>query len=151
MAAVVDAGQKVFKVVRSAVDWVVDRVKDVADFVVDDIIRPVGRWIDDFRKGFFDDPLTATLKVAALVTGQAHWAWPLIDGINAHRAGGDFGDVLEATAKSYIAQKVGAEVGDFVGANTPFSADIANQMVVAGAEADTRAAIYGDYWGETRC
>ena len=114
MAAVESFGKKVFKVVRGAVDWVLDRVEDIGEFVVNDIIRPVGRWMDDARRGFFEDPLAATLRIAAMATGQL-WALPLIDGVETYRAGGSLGDALKATAISYVSAKVGGEVGDFVG------------------------------------
>ena len=145
MAAVESFGKKVFKVVRGAVDWVLDRVEDIGEFVVNDIIRPVGRWMDDARRGFFEDPLAATLRIAAMATGQL-WALPLIDGVETYRAGGSLGDALKATAISYVSAKVGGEVGDFVGeaVGDKVGSQLVADMIAGGAEGATNAVIYGE-------
>lgn len=94
------------KAVKKAVKWVGDTVSDVGDWVVDEIVEPVVDAVDDVIAAVKDDPLKAIVTVAAVATGNA-WAIPLIEGADVAQNGGDIGDILEASAKAYVAGQVG--------------------------------------------
>ena len=60
----------VVNALSSVVEWVGDAVESVAEFIVEDIISPVLEFTGDFIEGFFEDPLAAIAKIAAIATGQ---------------------------------------------------------------------------------
>lgn len=110
-----------------------DAVVDVVDFVVDDIIDPVMTTVGNVIDAALDDPIKTIAQVAAIATGNA-WALPLIEGADVAIAGGDLGDVLEATAKAYVAQQVGSYVGKTVGAYVSDAATAAEYGVTQGSQ-----------------
>ena len=146
--------------IMDVVDWVGDTVTDAVDWVVDDIIDPVVETVSDVVDAALDDPIKTIATVAAIATGNA-WAIPLIEGADVAIDGGDIGDVLEATAKAYVAQQVGAAAGKYAGqaagqaasdaaiaggstASTAAGhAAVASAIVGGGAQRATQAAIYG--------
>jgi hypothetical protein len=150
----------IIKPVQKVVGWVGDTVTDAVDWVVDDIIDPVVETVEGTIDAALDDPIKTIATVAAIATGQA-WAIPLIEGADVAIDGGDIGDVLEATAKAYVAQQVGAAAGKYAGqaagqaasdaaiaggstASTAAGhAAVASAIVGGGAQRATQAAIYG--------
>ena len=145
MSVVVDA-------VKDVIDWVAGALKDVAEFVVDEIVEPVVEFVGDTVQAFFDNPVEAIAKVVAVSTGNG-WAIPLIDGASAAANGGDLGDVLKTVATSYVAGKVGGEVAqhtapfveEFVGdALSAGLKEVAVASITQGTVAATTAIIYGE-------
>jgi len=129
----------------SAVEWVGDGLGSIADFVVDDILEPVANFVGDTISALMDDPIVTIAKIAAIATGNP-WAIPLIDGANVAANGGDVGDVLKATATSYVAQTIGGEVGDFAGdyVSEAVSNELVGEVIKEGAVQATTAVIYGE-------
>jgi len=145
LSVVVDA-------VKDVIDWVAGALKDVAEFVVDEIVEPVVEFVGDTVQAFFDNPVEAIAKVVAVSTGNG-WAIPLIDGASAAANGGDLGDVLKSVATSYVAGKVGGEVAqhtapfveEFVGdALSAGLKEVAVASITKGTVAATTAIIYGE-------
>ena len=145
MSAVVRAGTKVVK-------WVGDAIEDVLDFAVDEIIEPVFVFVGGTVKALMDDPLATIAKVVAIATYNA-WAIPLIDGASVAANGGSFGDVMESVAISYVAQKVGGELGDWAGEAagnalgegvSAGTRELVASMVSQGTEGATTAILYGE-------
>ena len=150
----------IIKPIKKVVGWVGDTVTDAVDWVVDDIIDPVVDTVSDVVDAALDDPIKTIATVAAIATGNA-WAIPLIEGADVAIDGGDIGDVLEATAKAYVAQQVGAAAGKYAGqaagqaasdaaiaggstaATAAGHAAVASAIVGGGAQRATQAAIYG--------
>ena len=97
-----DVVDSVTDTISDVISWVGDTVADAGDWVVDEIVSPVVDAVDDVIAAVKDDPLKAIATFAAVATGNA-WAIPLIEGADVAQNGGDIGDILEATAKSYIA------------------------------------------------
>ena len=138
--------------IKDVIDWVGETIEDVADFVIDDIIDPVIETVSDVVDAALDDPIKTIATVAAVATGNA-WAIPLIEGADVAIDGGDVGDVLEATAKAYVAQQVGAAAGKYVGSaaasevaaagGTAGEQAVAQAVVGRGTARATQAAIYG--------
>ena len=128
-----------------AVEWIGDGLGSIADFVVDDILEPVANFVGDTISALMDDPIVTIAKIAAVATGNA-WAIPLIDGANVAANGGDVGDVLKATATSYVAQTIGGEVGDFAGdyVGEAVGSELVGEVIKEGAVQATTAVIYGE-------
>ena len=103
--------------VGDTIEWIGDTIEDIGEFLVDEIIEPVTEFVGDFVEGFFDDPLKAVAKVAAIATGQT-WALPLIDGAAVVLDGGSFEDGLKAAGASYIAQGAGQAVSTYASATS---------------------------------
>ena len=114
MSAVVSAVKSVVGAVVDVVEAVGSAVVDVVDFVVDEIVEPVVNTVGNIIDSALDDPIKAIAQVAAIATGNV-WALPLIEGADVAIAGGDLSDILEATAKAYVAAEVGSYVGRSVG------------------------------------
>lgn len=91
----------------------VDLLEDAADFVVDEIVSPVLDTVGDVIESALDNPLKTVAQIYAIVTPGMQWALPLIEGADVAIKGGDLGDVLEATAKAYVAQEIGQAAGKY--------------------------------------
>ena len=65
----------IFRPIKKIVDDVVDVVKDVGDFVQDDILIPVVDTVEDTLKAMADDPVRTIAYAAAAASGQ-WWALP---------------------------------------------------------------------------
>jgi len=115
MSAVINAIEAIGEAVGDVIESVGNAVVDVVDFVADKIVAPVGRAVGKVIEGALNDPIKTIAQVAAIAT-QQYWALPLIEGADVAIAGGDVGDVLEATAKAYVMQQVGSYVGKAAGA-----------------------------------
>jgi len=146
------AVKSVSKVVTKPIKWIGDAITDVGDWVVDEIIDPVVTTITDVVDAVLDDPIRAIAYTAAAMSGQ-WWALPLVSGADTAIQGGDIGDILEASAKAYIAGQVGAgatkvggqyagQAATAAGASTTAAATAA-QIVGAGTGAAASAAISG--------
>ena len=127
----------VVNAISSVVEWVGDAIGSVAEFVVDEIIEPVWEFTGDFIEGFFEDPLAALAKIAAVATmGPAGLKlFPLIDGAQVAADGGSLGDVLKATATSYVTQQAGQAFGKYVTGTETFGdltsgfSDVTNDLI----------------------
>lgn len=120
--------------VEEAFEDVVDLGKKAVTFVIDKIIDPVVNTVSGVIEAALDDPIKTIAQIAAVATGNS-WALPLIEGADVAIAGGDIGDVLEATAKAYVVQQVGSYVGKAAGS---FVGEAATE---AGAELGTKKII----------
>ena len=139
--------------VKKQVTNVVNTVKRTADDVlgIDDSGGIVGSTsdaladLDDGVREALSNELVVTIaSIAATAAGQA-WAVPLIQGASVAAQGGDINDVLEASAKAYVAGQVGAKVGAGVGSSVASStgSQIAGSIIGQGAGSATAAAIVG--------
>ena len=134
MSAVVEAVEDVFNDVG-------DAISDVGNFIDDTVIQPVV----DVTKDVMSNELVVTVaSIAATATGNA-WAVPLIQGASVAAQGGDIRDVLEASAKAYVASQVGAKVGAGVGSSVASStgSQVAGSIIGQGAGSATVAAAMG--------
>jgi hypothetical protein len=131
--------------VGDVIEWVGDGISDVVDFVADEIIKPVANFVGDTIDALMDNPIETIAKIAAVATGNA-WAIPLIDGASVAANGGDIGDVLKATAISYVASAVGGEVGSYAGdyVAEAVGSELVGEIVKEGAVQATTAVIYGE-------
>jgi len=114
MSAVAKAVKSVAGAVVDVVEAVGGAVVDVVDFVVDDIVAPVVKVVGNVIDSALDDPIKTIAQIAAIATNNT-WALPLIEGADVAIAGGDLSDILESTAKAYVAQEIGSAVGSKVG------------------------------------
>ena len=138
--------------IKKVIRWVGDTIEDAADWVIDEIVDPVVDTVGNVIDSALDDPVKSIATVAAIATGNA-WAIPLIEGADVAIEGGDIGDVLEATAKAYVAQQVGAKVGSYAGSEAAASAAeagasagqqaVARAVVGSGAARASQAIVYG--------
>ena len=134
----------VTKPIGRVIEDVVDVVKDVGDFVQDDILIPVVDTVEDTLKAMADDPVRTIAYAAAAASGQ-WWALPLVAGADTAQQGGDIGDILEASAKAYVVQnispQVGSKAGAYVGAST--GSTVAASVAAGATTAATSAVILG--------
>jgi hypothetical protein len=126
------------------VGWVEDQWKDAKDFVVDDVVKPVVGVIDSVVDVILDDPIKAAAQIAAIATGNA-WALPLIEGADAVSEGAEIGEILERTAKAYVAQQVGGAVGQKAGAAAASAGagEVASTVIGAGTGNAASAVVLG--------
>jgi hypothetical protein len=144
MGAVADFVGDVFDTVGDAISSVGKAVFKLADFVVDKIIDPVMSTVSNVIQAALDNPIKTIAQVAAVATGNA-WALPLIEGADVAAKGGDLGDVLEATAKAYVAQEIGSYVGGKASTAVAKATDsaVAGQIFGSGAAASSVAIVTG--------
>ena len=144
MGAVVDFVGDVVGAVGDAISSVGKAVFKLADFVVDKIIDPVMSTVSNVIQAALDNPIKTIAQVAAVATGNA-WALPLIEGADVAAKGGDLGDVLEATAKAYVAQEIGSYVGGKASTAVAKATDsaVAGQIFGSGAAASSVAIVTG--------
>ena len=119
-------------------------VNNTVNWVVNEVVDPVVTTVDKVVESALDNPVKTIAQIAAISTGNA-WALPLIEGADVAAKGGDIGDVLEATAKAYVAQEVGSYVGG--GASTAATkatgSAVAGQIIGSGAAAASVAIVTG--------
>lgn len=144
MGAIADFVEDVFDTVGDAISSVGKAVFKLADFVVDKIIDPVMSTVSNVIQAALDNPIKTIAQVAAVATGNA-WALPLIEGADVAAKGGDLGDVLEATAKAYVAQEIGSYVGGKASTAVAKATDsaVAGQIFGSGAAASSVAIVTG--------
>ena len=111
----------VTKPIGKVINNVVDVVKDVGDFVQDDILIPVVEGGEDIFKAIEDDPVRSIVYIAAAVAGPA-WLLPVLVAADTKESGGDIDDALEAGVKAYAMQQVTAGVSSYVGASAEAAA-----------------------------
>ncbi len=134
----------IFRPIKRIVEDVIDVVKDVGDFVQDDIVIPVTDTVEKSLKAMADDPVRTIAYTAAAASGQ-WWALPLVAGADTAQQGGDIGDVLEASAKAYVIQQVSPQVGNKVGSSvaTQTGSTMAGSVAAGATTAATSAVILG--------
>lgn len=134
----------IFRPIKRIVEDVIDVVKDVGDFVQDDIVIPVTDTVEKSLKAMADDPVRTIAYTAAAASGQ-WWALPLVAGADTAQQGGDIGDVLEASAKAYVVQQVSPQVGSKVGSTvaTQTGSTMAGSVAAGATTAATSAVILG--------
>ena len=115
-------------------------VEPVVDFVLDEIVEPVVNVVGNVIDSALDDPIKAIATITAYV--YAPWAIPLIEGADIAIAGGDLNDVLEATAKAYVAKEIGSAVGSKV-SNSIYGAQAGVQAGVQTANEAIAAEVIG--------
>ena len=131
----------VVEVIEDAVNDVGDAISDVGAWVDDTVIQPVV----DVTKDVMSNELVVTVaSIAATATGNA-WAVPLIQGASVAAQGGDIRDVLEASAKAYVASQVGAKVGSYAGeaVGSAGAGEVASSVIGQGTGSATVAAVMG--------
>tara|TARA_R100000234_G_scaffold70086_1_gene43051 strand:+ start:5661 stop:10994 length:5334 start_codon:yes stop_codon:yes gene_type:complete len=124
------------EIIKRPIEWIGDVIDDVSDWVVEEIVDPVVDAVDDVVAAVEDDPIKAIATVAAYATGNA-WAIPIIEGVDVAQNGGDIGDILEASAKAYVAQQAGSYAGKYAG-----------EAAVAAGSGQTAATILGTASGQ---
>ena len=135
------------KEIKDTVGDVVETIDDAKDFLVDDVLDPVVEAAEDVYKAIEDDPLYNIAKIAAVATGNS-WAIPLIEGAKVANNGGDWRDIAEASAKAYIAGKVGATAGSATNAyvSEAVNSEVAGAIIgqATGRAASTAVMTNGD-------
>ena len=132
----------VVDVVEEAVNDVGDAISDVGEWLDDEVIQPVAEGVKDVLS---NELVVTVASIAASV--YAPWAIPLIQGASVAAQGGDIRDVLEASAKAYVASQVGAKVGAGVGSSVASStgSQVAGSIIGQGTgSAAVAAAMGGD-------
>ena len=143
------------KPIGRVIDDVVDAVKDVGDFVQDDILIPVVEGFEDTYKAIEDDPVRSIAYIAA--SFGPVWLLPLVVAADTMESGGDVDDALEASAKAYAMQYVGGEVGAAtatavgssttaatIGTTVGVTAQTVGQVAAGAAVGATSAVILGE-------
>jgi hypothetical protein len=139
------------KIIKKPIKWIGDKIEDIGDWVVDEIIDPIVSTVESTIDAMLDDPIKTIATIALVATGNA-WALPLLEGADVAANGGDIGDILEATAKAYVAQQVGAAVGNYAGSaaqgaaqasTSAATAKIVGQVVAKGTSNAVGAIVYG--------
>ena len=131
----------VVEVIEDAYNDAGDAISDVTSWIDDTVIQPVV----DVTKDVLSNELVVTVaSIAATATGNA-WAVPLIQGASVAAQGGDIRDVLEASAKAYVASQIGAKVGSSVGSSVASSMEsqVAGNILGQSAGQATTVAIMG--------
>ena len=130
--------------VVNAIESVGNAVGDAVNWVVDEVIDPVVDTVGQVVQGMLDNPVKTIAQVAAIAT-QQYWALPLIEGADVAAKGGDLNDVLEATAKAYVAQELGSAAGKYAGAQTTAAtgSQVAGRVVGSAAASTTAGLVYG--------
>jgi len=100
MSAVFEA---VGDAVEDVADFVVGTVEDAGDFLVDEIIEPVGEMVTNTIEKAIDDPIGTIAVVASIMYPPMA---PLIMGANTLAHGGDLEDALTAAATSYVGGQI---------------------------------------------
>lgn len=135
------------KEIGDTVDDVIEAVDDTKDFLVDDVLDPITEAAEDVYKAIEDDPLYNIAKIGAVATGNS-WALPLIDGAKVANNGGDWRDIAEASAKAYIAGKVGSSAGSATNAyvSEAVNSEVAGAIIgqATGRAASTAVMSNGD-------
>ena len=126
------------------VEDVAEVIGDVADFAIDDVINPIVDTATDIVDAVLDDPIKAAAQITAIATGNA-WALPLIEGADVAIDGGDIGDILESTAKAYVAQQVGGYAGKTAGAAAAGAGagEVASTVIGVGSGRAASAVVLG--------
>jgi hypothetical protein len=87
----------------NVVNNVVDAVKDVGDFVQDDILIPVTEGFEDIYKAIEDDPVRSIIYIGAAVVSTIPgfwWVYPAVVAADTKESGGTVEESLTAGAKS---------------------------------------------------
>ena len=133
----------VTSVVGGAVDTVGDAVEDVGDFVIDEVVEPIAKTVENTVDQALEDPIGTAVKVAAITTMNP----AIIAAANAAVAvanGASLEQAALAAGKAYlageIAQGVSAELqpefassGDLTASQAATASRIAGQTVGAAA------------------
>jgi limonene-1,2-epoxide hydrolase/beta-phosphoglucomutase-like phosphatase (HAD superfamily) len=104
--------------------------------------------LDDTTRDILSNETIVTLTSIVLASNPATaWAVPLVQGASVAAQGGDIRDVLEASAKAYVAQQIGAEVGagaEAAAVDAGFSATAGAVLGSATGSAAGAAVVGGD-------
>jgi len=93
-----------------------------------EVIKPVGNALEKVGQGIANDPITFIAQVAAIAT-QQYWALPVIAAASTAAHGGDFEQIITATAISAATAYVGANASGWI--MNGLSADLAATTGVA--------------------
>ena len=128
----------VVDVVADVVEWVAGAAVDVFNWVIDEIVAPVGRAVGNMLEYAVNNPIESIAKLLAISIPGMQWTIPLIDGAFAIAKGASLGSVLKTVALSYVAQGVGKEVGQ---AAAGFASDAVGEGLNAGVKIALTAGI----------
>ena len=121
------------KTTVNVVNNVVDAVKDVGDFVQDDILIPVTEGFEDIYKAIEDDPVRSIIYIGAAVVSTIPgfwWVYPAVVAADTKESGGTVEESLTAGAKAAATQYV-------------------TQGIASGVSSYTEAAVLGDAFAPT--
>jgi len=136
MGAVVKAAKDLGNAVGDAVSSVGNAISDVGNFVIEKVVEPVAKAVDNTIQAAIDDPIGTAVKIAAISTGNPY----IIAAANTSVAlanGADPEDALKAGAKAAVLYEVGSAVGEYV---APEAAAYFGPENAAAAAAVTNAA-----------
>jgi hypothetical protein len=123
---------QLYSFVFKAFDWVGNAISDLADWAVDEIIRPVTRTVGDVLEGMLDNPIKTIAQIAILAGNPAnYWMLSLVEGADVAVKGGDLEDVAKAVAVSFVSQQIAA----------PIAKETSALAARAGANAATAAVL----------
>ena len=159
MGAVADAVSDLGSSVSDAVSSVGDAVQDVGQVVIDEVVQPVVKTVENTVQAALDDPIATAARVTAIAmapaTGGASLQFlPLISAVDTIAKGGSIEDGLKSAAITYAAQGVASEVSSYVNsgvdsaaaANT-YGTDVGSQQSNMLAAQESGMGTAGDVTG----
>lgn len=137
MSAVVEAVSRVANTVVDTVSSVgtqaVKTVENAGQAVVDEVVKPVVKAVQNTYDAFEKDPVGTTIKIAAAVSGNPAYIMAANTAVNVAQ-GQDLGEALENGAKqtaiTYAAQQAGSYVKDSL--NAPIGSTYGGDNIDAG-------------------
>jgi len=159
MGAVADAVSDLGSSVSDAVSSVGDAVQDVGQVVIDEVVQPVVKTVENTVQAALDDPIATAARVTAIAmapaTGGASLQFlPLISAVDTIAKGGSIEDGLKSAAITYAAQGVASEVSGYINsgvdsaaaANT-YGTDVGSQQSNMLAAQESGMGTAGDVTG----
>ena len=129
----------IVETIEEAVNNVGDAISDVGEWVDDTVLQPV---VDVTKDALTNELVMTVATITASV--YAPWAIPLIQGASVAAQGGDIKQVLQASAKAYVAGKIGSEIGGAVGSSVgDVAGQSAGQIIGSATGSASVAAITG--------
>lgn len=102
--------------VQGMIDFFGDAAKAIGkpiEAVYREVVKPVGKVVEGVVQNIQNDPVTFIAQVAA-VSAQQYWALPLIQAASVAANGGNFENVLKATAISAATVYAGGTLSKFI-------------------------------------
>lgn len=131
--AVSDLGNTVVDTVSSVGTQALNTVQNAGQAVVDEVVKPVAKAVQNTYDAFEKDPVGTSLKIAAAVSGNPTYIMAANTAVNVAQ-GQDLGEALENGAKqtaiTYAAQQAGSYVKDSL--NAPVGSTYGGDNIDAG-------------------
>lgn len=130
-----DIGNSVSSFVSDPIGYTGDRLAEIDKTVIQpvyrEVIQPVGKALEKVGQQIAEDPITFVAQVAAIAT-QQYWALPVIAAASTAAKGGNFEQILTATAISAATAYVGANASGWIMSGLSEASNIGPAFAVAG-------------------